>query len=107
LALHLIGTHQYKTPQNNGTAYFENCKQLFEYQHAIYSYLETSGGESSNLYLNVVHFFNTRVNETSVAAQDSCFSALVYALFHWDKSAARFYCQGQHVSQMYSATKIS
>jgi hypothetical protein len=25
----------------------------------IYSYLETSGGESFNLYLNVVHFFNT------------------------------------------------
>ncbi len=28
----------------------------------IYSYLETSGGEISNLYLNIVHFFNTRVN---------------------------------------------
>jgi hypothetical protein len=28
----------------------------------IYSYLETSGGQSSNLYLNVVHFFNTIVN---------------------------------------------
>jgi hypothetical protein len=28
----------------------------------IYSYLETSGGSSSNLYLNVVHFFNTSVN---------------------------------------------
>ncbi len=28
----------------------------------IYSYLETSGGQSSNLYLNVVHFFNTGVN---------------------------------------------
>jgi len=28
----------------------------------IYSYLETSGGPSSNLYLNVVHFFNTGVN---------------------------------------------
>ncbi len=27
----------------------------------IYSYLETSGGQSSNLYLNVVHFFNTIV----------------------------------------------
>ncbi len=23
----------------------------------IYSYLETTGGQSSNLYLNVVHFF--------------------------------------------------
>ncbi len=27
----------------------------------ISSYLETSGGQSSNLYLNV-HFFNTSVN---------------------------------------------
>jgi len=34
----------------------------------IYSYLETSGGKSSNLYLNVVHFFNTSVNSTSAAA---------------------------------------
>jgi hypothetical protein len=25
----------------------------------IYSYLETSGGQSYDLYLNVVHFFNT------------------------------------------------
>jgi hypothetical protein len=29
---------------------------------SIYSYLETSGGQSSNLFLNVVHFFNNRVN---------------------------------------------
>ncbi len=28
----------------------------------IYSYLETSGGQSSNLYLKVAHFFNTSVN---------------------------------------------
>jgi hypothetical protein len=28
----------------------------------IYSCLETSGGQSSNLHLNVVHFFNTSVN---------------------------------------------
>ncbi len=28
----------------------------------IYSYLETSGGQSFILYLNVVHFFNTGVN---------------------------------------------
>jgi hypothetical protein len=25
----------------------------------IYSYLETSGGQSANLYLNIVHLFNT------------------------------------------------
>ncbi len=34
----------------------------------IYSFLETSGGQSSNLYLNVVHFLNTKVDLTSVAA---------------------------------------
>ena len=28
----------------------------------VYSYLETSGGQSYNLYLNVVHFFNTSFN---------------------------------------------
>jgi hypothetical protein len=28
----------------------------------IYSYLETSGGQSSNLNLNVVHFYNTSVS---------------------------------------------
>jgi hypothetical protein len=28
----------------------------------IYTYLETSGGQSSNLYLNAVHFFNTSIN---------------------------------------------
>jgi hypothetical protein len=27
----------------------------------IHPYLETSGGQSSNLYLNVIHFFNTSV----------------------------------------------
>jgi len=32
----------------------------------IYSYLETSGGQSSNLYLNVVHYFSTSVDKTSV-----------------------------------------
>ncbi len=29
---------------------------------SIYSYLETSGGQSSNLYLNVIHFFNISVD---------------------------------------------
>jgi hypothetical protein len=28
----------------------------------IYSYLEKSGGQSYNLYLNVLHFFNTGDN---------------------------------------------
>ncbi len=43
----------------------------------IYSYLKTSGGQSSNLYINVVHIFNTRINKISVAAYDCYFSALV------------------------------
>ncbi len=38
-------------------------------------YLETSGAQSANLYLNVVRFFNTGANLTIVAAQDSCFPA--------------------------------
>jgi len=42
-----------------------------------YSYLETSGGQSSYLYLNVVHFINNSVNYTSEAAKDSCFPGLV------------------------------
>ncbi len=28
----------------------------------IYSFSETSGGQSSNLYFNVAHFLNTSVN---------------------------------------------
>jgi hypothetical protein len=38
-------------------------KNVNKYLNAkIYSYLETSGGQSSNLYLNVVYFFNTGGN---------------------------------------------
>ena len=33
-----------------------------------FSSLQTSGGQSSNPYLNAVHFFNTRVKQKSVAA---------------------------------------
>ncbi len=43
----------------------------------IYSSLVTSGGQSYNPYLNVVQFFNTSVNYTSVVAEDSCFPALM------------------------------
>ncbi len=41
----------------------------------IYSFLETSGVQSSNLYLNAVHFFSSSVNYMSVVAIDSCFPA--------------------------------
>jgi hypothetical protein len=43
----------------------------------IYPYSETSGGQSYNLYLKIVHFFNTSVIETSMEDKDSCFSELV------------------------------
>ncbi len=39
---------------------FKNVNNYFNTN--IYSYLEKSGGQSSNLSLNVVHFFNTIVN---------------------------------------------
>jgi hypothetical protein len=50
----------------NGTANFKNMNNCFN--ATFYSYLETSGGQSSNQYLNVVHCFNTSVSKTSVAA---------------------------------------
>jgi hypothetical protein len=51
---------------SNGTTHFKKRKQLFEYQHLLL--LEIYGGQSSNLYLNVVHSFNTSVYQTSVVA---------------------------------------
>jgi hypothetical protein len=39
---------------------FENVDNCLN--ASISSYLETLGGQSSNVYLNVVHFFNTSVN---------------------------------------------
>ncbi len=44
----------------DGTARLKNVNNYLITN--IYSYLETSGGQSSNLYLNVVHFFNTSSN---------------------------------------------
>ncbi len=52
---------------DNGTTHFKKCKQLFEYLHLLLL-RDIYGGQSSNLYLNVVYFFNTSVNWTSVAA---------------------------------------
>ncbi len=46
------------------TARFKNVNNCLN----THIYLETSGGKISNLYLNVVHFQNTGVNETSMAA---------------------------------------
>jgi hypothetical protein len=39
---------------HNGTARFKNVNNYLN--TSIDSYLETSGGQSSNIYLNVVHF---------------------------------------------------
>ncbi len=44
----------------NGTARFKNVNNYLNAN--IYSYLEASGGQSSDLYLYVVHNFNTSVN---------------------------------------------
>jgi hypothetical protein len=49
----------------NGIAHFKKHKQLFGYKHLL---SETSGGQSSEPYLNVVHFLNTRADWKSVAA---------------------------------------
>ena len=40
---------------SDGTAHLKNVNNCLNTK--IYSYLETSGGQSSNLYLNVAHFF--------------------------------------------------
>jgi hypothetical protein len=44
----------------NGTERFKNVNNCSNTN--IYSYLEISGGQGSNLYLNVVRFFNASVN---------------------------------------------
>jgi hypothetical protein len=44
----------------DGTARFKNVNNCLNTN--IYSYLETSGGQSSNPHLNVVHFLNTRAD---------------------------------------------
>jgi hypothetical protein len=44
----------------NGTAHFKNVDNHLNTN--IFSFLETFGGQSANLFLNVVPFFNTRVN---------------------------------------------
>jgi hypothetical protein len=50
----------------NGTVHFKNVNNGLNTN--IYSYLETSGVQSYNLYLNDVQFFSTSLNLISVAA---------------------------------------
>jgi hypothetical protein len=47
-------------PLNNGTATFKKFNNCMNTN--IFSYLETSGGQSSNPYSNIVQFLNTRGN---------------------------------------------
>ena len=55
-----------KNAAQNETARFKNVNNCLNTN--IYSYLETSGGKSYDLYLNVVHIFNNTVNQTSMTA---------------------------------------
>ncbi len=52
--------------QPNGTAHLKNVNNYLNAN--IYSYIETSGGQSCNLHINAVHIFNTSVNYISVTA---------------------------------------
>ncbi len=70
----------------------------------IYSYLETSGGQSSYLYLNVVHFFHTCNNETYVKLKTVVFMHLClicplllkvpYNHNYYDAKFVKKYCIG-------------
>jgi hypothetical protein len=52
-----IITEDFKNGLSIGQRTFKKVNNIFNTN--IYSYLETSGGQSYNLFLNVVHFFNT------------------------------------------------
>jgi hypothetical protein len=45
----------------NGAVRFEKCKQMFEYQHLLLL-RDIWWSQSSNPYLNVAHFLNTRAD---------------------------------------------
>jgi hypothetical protein len=49
-----------KTGLEYGKACFKNANNCLNTN--IGPYLERSGGQNSNAYLNVVHFFNARVD---------------------------------------------
>jgi hypothetical protein len=64
---YLVKNHKpLKVEKEWNSALYKNVNNCLN--NHIYPNLETSGGQSSNLYLNVVHFFNTSVNKTTVAA---------------------------------------
>ncbi len=49
-----------KIGHGNGTASLKIVNKCLNTN--IYSYLEANGGQTSYLYLNLAHFFNTSVN---------------------------------------------
>ncbi len=51
----------------------------------LYSYRETSGGESSDLYLNVAHFFNSNVNRTLCIRHQCKKTAVIRCLVNTSK----------------------
>ncbi len=51
-------THETFLMEQHALKDVNNCLNI-----NIYSFLETSGGQSCNLYFNVVHFFKTSVNK--------------------------------------------
>jgi hypothetical protein len=55
--LEVFSSKDTQTMEQHGLKIVNNCLNT-----NIYSYLETSGGQSFNLYSNVVNFFNTHVN---------------------------------------------
>ncbi len=67
---------------SNGRARFKKCKKM---NTNIYFYLESSGGPSSNLYLNVVHF------STPVLIRHlwQLNIGVLYALFHFNPLFSR------------------
>ncbi len=52
--------HLISKGSQNGTTCFKNVNNCLNTN--IHSYLDTSGGQSSNPHLNVVHFLNTRAD---------------------------------------------
>jgi hypothetical protein len=60
---HNLSSHDTVLMEHHALKNVNNCLNT-----NIYSYFETSGGQSSNPYLNVFHFLNTRADQKSVAA---------------------------------------
>ncbi len=70
----ISGILQISTKLPKGTAHLKNVNNCLNTN--TYSYLETSCGQSSNQYINVVHFFSTSVNQILVAAKAVVFLQL-------------------------------